>query len=431
MEYGALVPRSAQSSRVSECWRLALAAGLWVLAGACSAVSPAARQQTAGRGLAAAEPRAESGHLVTSASAAPVAASPVKPDGSASVQPSSTGPQSESCAVPSLSVLAPRDERDDAALAHCRFRRTGHEDLGQSCGQPAKNHPVDLATLDAAVLPFDEATRAKLRSLAELGQQRGRRLQVFGLLGDSITFSDWFLKPFASGARYQLSPEVRQRLRIRPGGSTIIDYYRGVDAQAGLDSFAAPRAAKNGARSSWALPLGQAASSSPVGQLVRSLSPAVVIVMYGSNDATVRFTTTERLRADFRERMVRIVDYLESEGVIPVLNTVLRHGHDPSRSDCDRGAGDLSNWRVAVQSSVVSAVAAELACERKLPLIDLRHGMDQLLNSGLGADGIHPDAFLGGAGSLTGAGLQCGFNLRNYLTLRMLEQIHQVVGGSP
>ncbi|MBW2458837.1 MAG: hypothetical protein JRI68_30335 [Deltaproteobacteria bacterium] len=283
----------------------------------------------------------------------------------------------------------------------------------------------------ASVLPFDEATRARLRELYERGRERGRRPQVFGLVGDSITFSDWFLKPFAAGARSHLSPEVVERLRIPSGGRTIIDYYQGVDAQAGLDSFAAPRAAKNGARSSWPLPLGQPAESSPLGQLVRSLSPAVVIVMYGSNDATVRFTSTKQLSADFRARMIRIVDYLEGEGVIPVLNTVLRHGHDPSRADCDRGAGDLSNWRVAVQSSVVSAVAAELACERKLPLIDLRHGMDQLLNSGLGVDGTHPDAFLGGAGVLTSTGLQCGFNLRNYLTLRMLKQIHEVVGGSP
>jgi hypothetical protein len=350
---------------------------------------------------------------------------------SPSVDSVPSAPGTARCAVPSLALVSPRDGRDQTALADCQILRTGHEKVGQRCGDPAFDHPVELARLDEAVLPFNEATLAKLRALARRGGELGRRPRVFGLVGDSITFSEWFLRPFSSKTRYRLSPQVREHLRISPQGQTIVDYYRGVDAQSGLDSFAADRAAKNGAPSSWALPLGQPASASPLGQLVRTLSPSVVIVMFGSNDATVRFTSVEELSDDFRQRMTRIVDHLEGEGVIPVLNTVLRHGVDPSRSDCDRQTGDLSNWRVAVQSSAVSAVAAEIACQRNLPLIDLRHGMDGLLNSGLGTDGIHPNAFSAGAGVLTAAGLQCGFNVRNYLTLRMLRQIHEALKALP
>ncbi len=408
-----------------------LAGATLAVATACSVAVPPAHHGGAGSspgaGGSSARPETPSAPALT---ARPSDQAPA--DGAtAPAGPDAVTPGPASCRAPSLAIVSPRDRRDDAALTDCQFSLTGHEHVGQRCGAPAFDHPVDLAGLDEAVLPFDEATIAKLRALAKRGRELGRQPQVFGLLGDSITFSDWFLRPFSSGARHRLSPEVRERLRISPDGRTIVDYYQGFDAQSGLDSFAADRAAKNGAPSSWALPLGTAASSTPVGQLVRSLSPSVVIVMFGSNDATVRFTASDQLAAGFRQRMTRIVDYLEREGVIPVLNTVLRHGHDPSRSDCDRSAGDLSNWRVAVQSSAVSAVAAEIACRRKLPLIDLRHGMDALLNSGLGTDGIHPNAFIAGAGVLTASGLQCGFNVRNYLTLRMLKQIHETLEGGP
>ena len=121
--------------------------------------------------------------------------------------------------------------------------------------------------------------------------------------------------------------------------------------------------------------------------------------------------------------MTAIVDQLEAAGIVPVLSTIPPHTGDPARPLCDRFPGDLSNWRIAVQTNALSAAVAELACARALPLVDLRHGLDALSDAGIGPDGVHPNAHRGGAGKLDAQGLQCGYNLRNYLTLRMLRQL--------
>jgi hypothetical protein len=151
--------------------------------------------------------------------------------------------------------------------------------------------------------------------------------------------------------------------------------------------------------------------------------------MYGSNDATARFVPLDDLARAFEQRMSRIVALLEDAGIIPVLTTLPRHLTDPTHPDCDRKAGDLSNWRWAVQNSRLSAVVAQLACARHLPLIDLRYAMDGLVNFGIEADGSHPNGYVPGSARLDADGLQCGFNVRNYVTLRMLKQIKEHLEG--
>jgi hypothetical protein len=203
------------------------------------------------------------------------------------------------------------------------------------------------------------------------------------------------------------------------GGGTILDVYRGKDVRAGMDSFVAPRAAKVGAQSRWAIE----GKPDPLGKLVKGASPAVAVVLYGSNDAAVRYGTIDELVAQYRERMAVILDRLEEEGIVPILSTVPRHTLDPKRALCDQAPGHASNWRMAVQTSAVSAAAAQLACERALPLVDLRWALDAVLNHGIGPDGVHPNAHRGGAGRLDSRGLQCGYNVRNYVTLRMLARV--------
>ena len=76
-----------------------------------------------------------------------------------------------------------------------------------------------------------------------------------------------------------------------------------------------------------------------------------------------------------------------------------------------------------MHTNALSAVVAEVACERKLPLIDVRHAFDAADLRGLSADGIHPSTHRDGGGALDLASLRCGYNLRNYLTLRMLGRL--------
>ncbi|MBW2528854.1 MAG: hypothetical protein JRI23_32055 [Deltaproteobacteria bacterium] len=330
-----------------------------------------------------------------------------------------------------MAIRTDRDRRNAEDLAHCRHRPTGERQHASRCGRGHARRPLDLARLDAAIAPFDGATRAQVRRVIARGRSLGRRPRVFGLVGDSVTADPRFLGAFSSSTpdTFHLMPQVRERLRTTVGydsTATIIDYYRGQDAQQGRDSFRADRAARDGAHSTWALPK-TATDAAPLVSMVRTLSPAVAIVMYGSNDGTTRFVPLDELAARFERQMTRIVDRLEEEGVVPVLSTLPRHLSDPTHPPCDTGPGDLSNWRWAVQNSRLSAVVAELACRRHLPLIDLRYAMDGLVHFGIGPDGSHPNSFQGGSARLDEDGLQCGFNVRNYLTLRMLTQLEELL----
>jgi len=342
------------------------------------------------------------------------------PTGSTPTPPTPAKPSA--CSAPSLILDDARDARAAADLSHCRFDQTGHDNIGDRCGSNAFPHPVTLARLDEAVLAVDTATAARVSAIAAEGRRRGKQPRAFALVGDSITASPKFLRPFSRGG--QLDPAVRTQLGIDVGG-TIVDWYRAATIHPAGNAFAAPRAAKIGAQSHWALPA--RGGPSPLTEVVRMLSPSVAIVMFGSNDATARFTPLDTLIADFQHRMRRIAEALIAEGVVVVLNTIPRHTHDPSRPACDSRPGDLSNWRLAVQTSALSAAAAELACELSLPLIDLRHALDAILNHGIGPDGVHPNAHPRGAGLLTAAGLQCGYNVRNYVTLRMLSQLQPYI----
>jgi hypothetical protein len=62
-----------------------------------------------------------------------------------------------------------------------------------------------------------------------------------------------------------------------------------------------------------------------------------------------------------------------------------------------------------------------------LPLIDLRHALDAIYHQGLSADGVHPSVHPRGGAILTDEGLRCGYNVRNYVTLRMLKHIRDRV----
>lgn len=293
-----------------------------------------------------------------------------------------------------------------------------------------------LARLDEAVLPLDAATRARIVTLARVGRERGARARAFGLVGDSITEGQLFLGAFSSSSPgpIAMAPPVEAKLEVRRAdGSlgTIVDHYRGfaVETLPGFsrDSFRATRAAKVGAPSRWALTPGPTGVA-PLTAMLTAIRPAVVVVMYGSNDAVMRVEPIDGLVERFTADMTAIVDALEAEGVVPILSTIPRRGPQSGLRDCEPGEG-LSSARQMVQTNAVSAAAARLACARSLPLVDLRHAFDALPSRGLYADGIHPSAYPGGTGVLTEEALGCGYNARNYVTLRMLREVKEVLEG--
>jgi len=336
-------------------------------------------------------------------------------------------PVASACEAPSLQATAGVDARDSDALERCQNLSTGSEHRTRRCGRGERGLPLDQARLAQAAPPLDSATRKHVQIIARRGKENGRRLDVFGLVGDSMTVSSGFMRGFSSDARspHQLAPALASTLMF--GGATIVDHYRGVHAAqvrgVWRDSFGAPRAARIGARAEWSIAGGH---HSALARMVRAVSPAVAVVLYGGNDAAARHLPPEQVADHFGDNLERVIDALERRGVVPVLNTVARHGRQPGVDDCGPPAA-MTNWRIAVHTNAVSARAAEIACRRKLPLIDLRHALDGALNRGLGHDGVHLSAYGDGAALLTPRGLACGENVRNYVTLKMLREVVHVI----
>jgi len=156
------------------------------------------------------------------------------------------------------------------------------------------------------------------------------------------------------------------------------------------------------------------------------LSPSVAFVLYGGNDAAYYSTDAATLIRMFKSDLGRVVDALEEEGVVPVLHTLARHGDAPGVDDCGEPTGS-NDWKLMIRTNALSRAIIEMACKRALPLIDLRDALDTADAAGLSGDATHPSVHADGSGRLDAAGLRCGQNLRNFLTLRMLARLQPLL----
>jgi len=336
------------------------------------------------------------------------------------------------CVAPSRSSRRNIDARDAAALERCESLRTGEAKRSLRCGEPAER-PLERARLLASVPALEGRARAKLVEQGRMGRARGLDPRSVGFVGDSITVSEDFLGPFSATkrrGRVELAPWVAASLELERGGG-VVEWFRAhpverVDGRS-LDAFAAFRAARVGARASWALPPEQSFETSPLGELVRRLRPAFVVLTYGANDAAYRPAPPEELADEYGGHVGRIVDALEARGVIVLLSNEMRHLDQPGVKACPRDDWSINDWRINVAQNATSHRAAEIACERELPFIDLRHALDEATNHGLGPDGVHLSAHRLGAGLLTDEGLDCGYNLRNFVTLLALRRVLDVL----
>jgi hypothetical protein len=336
------------------------------------------------------------------------------------------------CAAPSVLRLHAPDDATDPAVSSCVRGDTWasiadrEQAAAARCDQAGRR--VDLARLLEGALPLDEATTQHVRLLFRVGRSQGRRADAFGLVGDSMTVSGHFLRPFAAGGAAVLPADVRRALTldVAPARS-VIDVFRGR-----RDSFLALRAAKVGVRASWPLTAHPPEESSPLDAMVASVSPAYAVVLYGANDAVWRTDSLPLLTREFTGALGAVVDALEARGIIPILTTVPKHMREPGFPDCPSPARPLgeANERFAAQATALSAAVADLACRRHLPLVDLRWALDPLLDHGVGPDGVHLSVHPQGGGVLDASGLECGYNVRNLVTLRELARVVDAASSS-
>lgn len=332
------------------------------------------------------------------------------------------------CAAPSLAYRGPFDGRTKDALATCADPRSPARGKSNKCADPRR--PLSLLRLRESVLPIDAATRARIAQVARKGRGLGRNPRAFGLVGDSMTISGDFMTDL--GARrhkaIEIAPELDSLFAL-PSGKSVVDFFRGQKVQRGTggfeDSFSASRAAKVGVSSPW-LTAYDDVDASPIGKMVRDVDPAYAIVLIGGNDAARRLETPEVMAKDFDRDLEGIVAALERRGVVPILSTLARHLDQPGVPNCD-APGNPSDHRVAVVTTAISDTVARFACREHLPLVDVRHALDDLPHHGLGADGMHPNVHPKGSAMLNGEGLACGYNVRNVVTLQGLARVIAVL----
>ena len=358
---------------------------------------------------------------------APVGIAPpiptVAPAVASATRPASRAVRTGSACAPCLGHAVPLDARSSAALERCGNLRTGQGKASMRCGQEGRSLR-DTARLSAAVPELDDATVERVRSVASRGKSLGRNPRAFGVVGDSISVAYEFLTPLSSSRKPSLvvDPWAAGELSL-PSGGTVLDWYRGAPADTSSgeprDAFAAHRAALVGARASW--PASE--KFQPVDELVHRVNPAVAIVTFGANDAAFRPAPPEELADEFERATLGLVAALEERGIVVVLSNEMRHGDQPGRKECPRDDPGSSDWRVAIAQNATSARAAELACRQSLPFIDLRHALDASTNFGLGPDAVHLSSHEHGASLFTPEGLDCGYNVRNFVTLLALKRV--------
>lgn len=288
--------------------------------------------------------------------------------------------------------------------------------------QPAATPPAEIS---AAEVPIDEAAETPApqpavsssgvvsgisdtaRTIFERGQQLGNRANVFSKVGDSITYSRYFLFPIGWGT---------YNLHGYSGLQDVINFFSSESARDGNNSFAnSSLAAYNGLTTqglldpSVAWPAVCQQGETPLECEYRLVKPSVALIMIGTNDLV------GVPEATYRSNLERIVQISIDRGVIPVLSLL------PVRA----GQED----RVPGFNAIIESVASNYG----VPLWNYAGAMAGLYQQGIN-DGIHPSYPPGSsendyaaAADFNGENLKYGYTVRNLTALQVLDAIWRQV----
>jgi lysophospholipase L1-like esterase len=215
------------------------------------------------------------------------------------------------------------------------------------------------------------------------GEGMGNAPYAVSLVGDSITETGAFLRPFGE-RNYSLGDYWRLQVAVDRFGP----------------SFVRDRLAAQGGFRAWNLleSMPDCGAETLVDCEYQTYHPSIAIIMIGTNDLT------ESNYGDVAGRLRQIVDITIANGVIPVLSTVPpSHGYDVT---------------------AYNGAVARIATEYEIPLIDYYTAMLDLPNDGLGEDGIHPSLPPDGdTATFDDEHLAYGYTLRNLTALQMLDAL--------
>jgi len=292
------------------------------------------------------------------------------------------------------------------------------------------NLPNDPA--NPPIIPIiTAADKERLRIIYLAGQAAGNHAAVFAKVGDSMTWLSFFLKDeIGCGVdrmdRYDYLLPTVEYLRATAFPADYTDVWCGVANAYTRSSVTAVHSwtsadALDPARLD-PVPFDCSAPyDTPLKCELHLIKPSIALIMYGTNDLFF-FNDLEMFRAN----LTQIVADVLNAGVIPVLSTI------PPRFD-------TPEWGARVP--MYNQIIIEVAQVQRVPLWNYWLALQDLtlVNHGIGADGVHPNYSLDGAGGDYGAaiftpeGLRYGFNLRNLTAIQVLDKLKRVVidDGAP
>ena len=280
---------------------------------------------------------------------------------------------------------------------------------------PGPPPPVPARYKDAQATesPITINVANHLREIAALG--RGTLdPHVFMKVGDSITYSSWFMSCFSGqDPNHNQTLDIGNHRELEPA----IDFFRLGNAAGTMPFDRVSVACKVGATADWALtPNPDTGGAAPLDAESAAIHPQYAVIMYGTNDLSYGRNPSEVRGHMFRayaDHMYAILDRLESQGIVPIMSAV------PPRLD------------TALQVPTLNAVVRGIAQSHQLPFVDLFRELAPLAGSGVGSDGVHPSIFVSEGVPrgcyLTPDGLAFGYNVRNLVTLSGLWRAMSVV----
>ncbi len=236
------------------------------------------------------------------------------------------------------------------------------------------------------------------------GKQLGNRANVFSRVGDSITYSGYFLKPFGLG-QYDLG---QYRAELEP----VIQYFSQANARDGNSFANSPLAAGNGWGADRILQPGYAytdicGNEAPLACEYKRVKPCLALIMIGTNDSGGVAPT------EYAANLRRIIEISINMGVIPVVSTI-----PPKPIDAWNNTR-ADEWNMIIRST---------ARQYDIPLWDYWLALQKAPNQGISPDGIHPSFPPDGAtGNFTGDHLNYGYTIRNLTALQVLNAIWRQV----
>lgn len=233
------------------------------------------------------------------------------------------------------------------------------------------------------------------RNLYREGIRQGNQTGVFAKVGDSITAEHFYLYPVGEG--HSVLGEYSHFSEIIAFYPT--SYHReSVSAIGGITSYGL-------LDPNWNLPVECLPEENAVECEYRLVNPSIAIIMAGTNDAGTGVPVD-----DFEGRLERIVQITVERKIVPILSTIPPHQFV-----------DVTPFNDAV---------IEVALRNRVPYMDYYGAMINLPNQGVREDGVHPSyPPHGNTASFVEGDLQYGYNVRNVLTLYVLDYLYRYYGG--